>query len=255
MMWSLINARLKDWKCATSFSLIIYFTLVSLKSWNSKINQLYTLRVICHFNEDKTIIILIVFNYDRSHGSLPQSSVKASKAAVHIFLCQSQNYGFTHQEVIFGVKGDTEDRRFMAPERFLLAAVRHLHHLHHEVAEESRGTENKYVQTGTCAGNLCSHVTDKGNISCEPTQVQIVKSMKKRSKIILISSSIHQNVDATASDAWFLFFFPINITTEIDRMKIAASMSCHALCFYCCDQPVWDKSILAANKTFVSNQD
>lgn len=33
-----------------------------------------------------------------------------------------------------------------------------------------------------CVGNLCSHVTDKGNISSEPTRVQIVKSMKRRSK-------------------------------------------------------------------------
>lgn len=38
----------------------------------------------------------------------------------------------------------------MAPERFLLAAVRHLHHLHHEVTEgEGRGEiKNECVQTG-----------------------------------------------------------------------------------------------------------
>lgn len=46
----------------------------------------------------------------------------------------------THQVVIFGIKGDAEDGRFVASERLLLAAVRHLHHLHHEVAGESRGT-------------------------------------------------------------------------------------------------------------------
>lgn len=89
---------------------------------------------------------------------------------------------FAHQEDVFGVKRNTEDRRFMAPERFLLAAVRHHHHLNHEVAEENRVIENKYVQTG---GR--QQYQGKGCISCEPTRVQIVKSMNNRSKIILIS--------------------------------------------------------------------
>ncbi len=66
-----------------------------------------------------------------------------------------QRKQFTHQELIFGVKGDTEDGSFVASECFLLAAVWHLHHLDHEVAEENRETENKYVQTGMCSVFTC----------------------------------------------------------------------------------------------------
>ena len=42
----------------------------------------------------------------------------------------------THQELVFRVKGDAEDRGIVTPERFLLAAVRHLHHLDHEVTAQ-----------------------------------------------------------------------------------------------------------------------
>lgn len=45
----------------------------------------------------------------------------------------------------------------MAPERLLLAAVQHLHHLNHEVTEEKRRTGNKYVQTGMCR-LICFHI-------------------------------------------------------------------------------------------------
>lgn len=48
----------------------------------------------------------------------------------------------THQEVVLGVKGNTEDRRLVAPESFLPAAVRHLHHLHQEVTEQSRAEQS-----------------------------------------------------------------------------------------------------------------
>lgn len=54
----------------------------------------------------------------------------------------------THQVVIFGVEGDAEDRSFVATQRLLVAAVRYLHHLHHEVAAESRETDNN-GETGT----------------------------------------------------------------------------------------------------------
>lgn len=40
---------------------------------------------------------------------------------------------------------------------------------------------------------------------------------------------------------------PINITTKITRMK-TASMSHHALRFYCYDKPVWETSILAQTR-------
>lgn len=47
----------------------------------------------------------------------------------------------THQEVILGVKSDTENGCFVTPECFRLAAVRHLHHLNHEVTEKWRKGE------------------------------------------------------------------------------------------------------------------
>lgn len=212
MMWSLI----KDWKCATGFSLIIYFTYsLSEKLKLCKINQLYTLTVTCHFDDDDKTIILIVFNYDWSHGSLQQSSVKASRqlyifSFVNLEITGLHFPGLPTRKSSLGSKatlrtGASWPRSVFCwllsdtSTTFTMKSLRR--------AEELRINMCKQA----CVGNLCSHVTDKGNISSEPTRVQIVKSMKRRSKIILISSNIHQNVDATsaltASDAWFLFFF------------------------------------------------
>lgn len=67
----------------------------------------------------------------------------------------------THQVDIFGIHGDAEDGRLVSSERLLLAAVGHLHHLHHEVAGQSRG----------------ANVTAE---SSPGVNQQIVQSMKRR---------------------------------------------------------------------------
>jgi len=48
-------------------------------------------------------------------------------------------------------------------ERLLLAAVRHLHHLHHEVTEENGGIENKRVQTEGVTDGLMSEEQKRNN--------------------------------------------------------------------------------------------
>lgn len=110
---------------------------------------------------------------------------------------------FTHQEVVLRVKGNTENRRLVAPESFLPAAVRHLHHLHQEVTEQSSGRE-------------------KENSLKSSTRAKIIKSM---ATTVPISSIKHRRVPSQQPQV--SFYSPGRYLQTITRARTAAEMSRH----------------------------
>lgn len=101
----------------------------------------------------------------------------------------------------------------------------------------------------TCADNLCPRVTKRTHrlwtntsANCKINEKEKHNNSDFRQRPPECRCHIHPN------SLRYLIFFIINITREITRMKIAASISHHALCFYCRDKPVQSKSILVANR-------